>query len=195
MSRIRVATPADAGAFLEIYAPVVRDTPISFEIEPPSASELAERVRATLVDRPWLVLEGEEGAVGGYAYATAFRSRPAYRWCAEVSVYVRESHRGRGVGEALYRALLDALGAQGFRSAVAAVTLPNPASVALHERLGFEAVGVFRRVGYKFGRWHDVGWWQRSLGHGEEPPPPVPFPRLVEEGWRPPDPILPASRG
>lgn len=159
---IRDATEDDAEAMLAIYAPVVRDTAISFEIEPPSADEFRGRVRTILAAHPALVAV-EGAAVAGYAYASVWRARPAYSRTAETTVYVAADARGRGVGRALMTDLLGRLRARGFHRAVAGVTLPNPASVALHERLGFRPVGVFRECGRKFGRWHDVGWWDRGL--------------------------------
>ena len=147
---------------LAIYAPVVRETAISFEEEPPAEATFRERVRATLGARPWLVCE-LGGEVAGYAYAGAHRERAAYRWSVEPSVYVDAGHRRRGVARALYGALLDVLAVQGYFNAYAGIALPNPASVALHEACGFVPVGVYRGAGYKHGRWHDVGWWQRTL--------------------------------
>lgn len=168
--RIRLATEADAEAFADIYAPVVRDTAISFEMVPPDAAEFRERLRNVLRLAPWLVRE-DDGCVTGYAYATTFRARPAYRFTVETAVYVRESHRGRGVGRSLYDELLPRLVRQGFRRVIAGVTLPNAASVALHEGVGFTPVGVFRAVGFKFGKWHDVGFWERQLGPLVPTPP------------------------
>lgn len=159
---IRVATRADAHALLAIYGPIVRDTAISFELEVPAEDEFARRIAEVLPERPWLVAL-ESGEVIGYAYAGAFRSRPAYRWSVEVSVYVAEPARGQGVGGALYGALLRILRSQGYVSAYAGITLPNPGSVRLHERLGFRAVGVFHRAGFKLGAWRDVGWWECAL--------------------------------
>jgi phosphinothricin acetyltransferase len=177
--RLRLAGEDDAPAVLAIYGPVVRDTPISFELEPPSPAEMAERIRSTLELTPWLLAEAE-GRVAGYAYADPFRARPAYQWTAETTVYVHPDFQRRGVGRALYRALLAALRAAGYRSAVGGITLPNPASVALHESLGFLPVGVFRAAGFKQGRWHDVGFWQLELAPGDPPAaPPRPLAALL----------------
>lgn len=171
---IRLATPADADAVAAIYAPIVRDTAISFEAEPPSADEFRSRMREVGKMGPWLVLDDERG-VAGYAYAGAFRARHAYRFTVETTVYVREDARGRGVGRALYAAILPLLVAQGHRRAIAGVTLPNAGSVRLHESVGFRPVGVFAKVGFKFGKWHDVGFWDLELAsHVEEPPEPRP---------------------
>jgi phosphinothricin acetyltransferase len=137
----------------------VEGSPVSFEEQAPDAAELARRIAATSRTHPWLVAE-EEGEVVGYAYACPHRSRPAYRWAVDVSVYVSASHRGRGCGKVLYRELFARLRRQGFTAAFAGITVPNEASVGLHESLGFRAVGVFRRVGWKHGGWRDVGWWR-----------------------------------
>jgi L-amino acid N-acyltransferase YncA len=140
----------------------VRETAISFELEPPTAREIRRRIRESGVKTPWLVIV-DGSRVKGYAYASPFRGRPAYRFTVEVTVYVDAAHRGQGVARALYGSLLEALRADGYRRAVAGIALPNPASVALHESFGFAPVGVFRKVGWKLGRWHDVGFWQLDL--------------------------------
>jgi L-amino acid N-acyltransferase YncA len=158
---IRFADPSDGLALQAIYGPIVTSTPISFEWEPPTAEEMARRVRATLPEHPWLVAEGDR--VLGYAYATPHQSRAAYRWSTDVSVYVDSAARGQGVGTALYAVLFRLLQLQGFREAFAGITLPNTASVALHESLGFVRLGVYRRVGWKLGAWHDVGHWQHRM--------------------------------
>ena len=160
--RLRVASPVDGAALAAIYAPVVRETVISFELEPPDADEMARRVERTLPNHPWLVAESD-GDVVGYAYATSFRARAAYRFTAEVSTYIGARARRRGVARRLNVALLELLELQRVHSVIAGVTLPNEASVALHESLGFEPVGVYREVGFKFGTWCDVGFWSRPL--------------------------------
>lgn len=170
---IRLATPADAIAIRAIYAPVVRSTPISFELEPPTAEEMAARITAVLPAYPWLVLT-DRSAVMGYAYGRQFQVRPAYRWSVETSVYVDAGRRRAGVGRALYRSLLEVLACQGYRQALGGVALPNPASVRLHEACGFRLTGVQERLGWKLGAWHDVGWFQRELVPGTGAPlPPV----------------------
>jgi phosphinothricin acetyltransferase len=169
---IRLASEADAEAALAIYAPLVRSTAISFETQPPSAAEMRRRIRLSQDVLPWLVLE-REGRVDGYACAAPHRSRAAYRWSVEVSAYVRDGTRRRGTGRALYTSLMAVLALQGYRNACAGITLPNPASVAFHESLGFRSVGAYLKIGYKLGSWHDVGWWQRALGpHDAEPAEP-----------------------
>ena len=174
--RIRPADPVlDAAACAELYEPFVRKTAISFEEDPPSEAEIARRMRDTLVRYPWLVAE-VDGALAGYAYASAHRERAAYRWAVDVAVYVDPAHQRHGIGRALYEALLERLAAQGFRMACAGITLPNPASVALHERVGFERVGVYRRIGWKFEQWPDVAWYQRPLMPAGGDPPAEPGP-------------------
>jgi phosphinothricin acetyltransferase len=173
---IRPADPArDAAACAAIYAPCVESTPISFELTPPDATEFARRIERYSVTHQFLVAE-EGGEVVGYAYACRWRERPAYDWAVEVSVYVDGARKGEGVGRALYAELLDRLRAQGFRVAVAGITLPNPASVALHERMGFESIGALREVGWKVGGWHDVGYWQLLLAPDAADPPAAPLP-------------------
>lgn len=169
---IRLATPADAGACVEIYRPSIERSHASFEVTVPGVEDFAARMRDTLDDYPWLVSTDEDGAVTGYAYAFRHRSRHAYQWNAEVSAYVDSAAHRRGVGRALYLALFDCLRTQGMVNAYAGVTLPNDPSVAFHESLGFEPVGVYRRIGFKFGEWHDVGWWALRLREDDNPTPP-----------------------
>jgi phosphinothricin acetyltransferase len=173
--RIRTATVGDAEEIAAIYAPIVRDTVISFESEPPDATEIAGRISKTLETHPWLVAEIDR-RVAGYVYAGPHRARPAYRWSADVTVYVHDDFRRRGVGSSLYRALLEILERQNLHMAWAGITLPNPGSVAVHEAVGFEHVGTYREVGHKFGAWRDVGWWGRRIGEpGREVKEPVAF--------------------
>jgi L-amino acid N-acyltransferase YncA len=172
-STIRLATERDTEAIQRIYAPFVLDTAVSFEIEPPSVDEMRSRILKVLARLPWLVYE-LNGNVIGYAYASLHRERAAYGWSVDVTIYTDADHRRHGVGRALYTSLLAVLDLQGFYNAYAGITLPNPGSVGLHEAMGFEPVGVYRAVGYKLGRWHDVGWWQRSLrDHSGEPAAPL----------------------
>ena len=161
-ANVRLARAADAEAVQAIYAPEVIETPITFEIEPPSVAEMRQRIEDTMQVHPWLVYD-RDGAAIGYAYATTHRSRAAYRWSVDVSVYVHRQARGIGVGRALYAELLRLLRLQGFANAYAGITLPNAGSVALHESMGFKPVGVYRGVGFKLGAWHDVGWWELAL--------------------------------
>jgi phosphinothricin acetyltransferase len=178
--RIRVATEADADAIAAIYAPVVRETYISFELEPPDGPEMRRRVAQTLERYPWLVFE-RDGCVRGYAYASEHRSRAAYQWSVDVSVYVDPRQHRAGVGRALYRALFRLLQLQGHYGAYAGIALPNAASVGLHESLGFQPVGVYRAVGYKLGAWRDVGWWRLELREPDAAPqPPRRFPAVLD---------------
>lgn len=166
--RIRRAAASDAAAIADIYAHYVRETVITFDTDAPSAAEMAERISGGGL-YPWLVAE-EDGALLGYAYAAAFRTRPAYRFSVETTVYLRLGSGGRGIGSALYVPLLETLEAQGFTQAIAVIALPNEASVRLHERLGFVHAGTYAQVGWKLGQWLDVGLWQRPLGRAESPP-------------------------
>lgn len=163
---IRPAAPDDAAALLAIYAPFVERTAVSFEEAVPGEADFAERIRVANERWAWLVAESG-GALVGYAYAGAHRARSAYRHSVEVSAYVAGSHRRRGVARALYAALFPQLAALGYCNAYAGIALPNDASLALHRALGFADIGVFPRVGRKFGRWHDVAWLHRALR--EEP--------------------------
>jgi phosphinothricin acetyltransferase len=160
---IRVATADDAAAIQAIYAPIVEHTFISFETEPPTVDEMERRIAATLPTLPWLVHEDDVGRVAGYAYAGRHAERPAYQWSVNVSVYLRDDTRGKRVGRRLYETLLPMLAALGYYQAFAGIALPNAASVALHESLGFAPLGVYRNVGHKLGAWRDVGYWQLEL--------------------------------
>lgn len=171
---IRIALESDAAAVAAIYAPIVAETAISFETVPPSAKMMAERMRSTLATHPFLVAE-RAGKVVGYAYASAHAAREAYQWSTNVTVYVAADARGGRVGRRLYGVLFPVLEAQGFHAAFAGIALPNAASVALHEAVGFQPLGVYREVGFKHGRWHDVGYWRRSLNVETPPSPPVAF--------------------
>ena len=177
---IRGASPADAGAIAAIYAPHVTDSVSSFELEPPSPAEYAKRMRAR-PRLPWLVAEESE-AVVGFAYASQHRTRAAYRWSVDVSVYLGPDARGRGIGRALYERLIPEVRGLGYVCAFAGITLPNPASVGLHEAMGFTPVGIYRDVGFKLGAWRDVGWWQLRMCE------PLADPDEPRE-WQPSDPI------
>lgn len=174
---VRLATVADAAACAAIYRPYVEDTVISFELQPPTADDMAARIERVLERTPWLVAE-VDGVVRGYAYGTRHRERPAYDWTVETAVYVDRGWQGRGVGRALLEALLDILRRQGFHLVVAGITLPNPGSVALHRKLGFEQVGEFEAMGWKAGGWHGVGWFALELGPRSRGPSPI---RPLEE--------------
>lgn len=159
---IRPATPEDAEAIAAIYRPYVTDTVITFELDPPDAAEMRARIAQVMPSHPWLVAEAD-GVVLGYAYATPYRTRAAYRWVAETGIYMADAARGRGIGTPLYQALLDALTQRGFVAAMGVMTAGNPASTALHERLGFVDTGTQPGIGYKHGGWHDVVFWQKDL--------------------------------
>ncbi|GGO86793.1 N-acetyltransferase [Nocardioides phosphati] len=163
---VRVATANDAGACAGIYGPYVEDTVVSFETEAPTPEQMAARIGSAI---RWLVAVDADDTVIGYAYASSHRERAAYRFACDVSVYVRPGNAGRGVGRALYEALLADVEQQGYRMACAGIALPNPASVGLHTALGFRPVGTYERIGWKRGAWHDVHWMQRPLG-GDGPP-------------------------
>ncbi len=172
MNRVRCANAADAEGILAIYAPIVRNTAISFEIEPPTLAQMQSRIEATVAKLPWLVSESDRG-IAGYAYASRHRERAAYQWSVDVSVYVAAECRGKGLGRRLYTPLLGMLEDLGYYSALAGIGLPNPASVALHESMGFRPIGIYHKIGYKLGAWHDVGWWECELrDHADEPEPP-----------------------
>jgi phosphinothricin acetyltransferase len=180
---IRMARAEDAEAIANIYRPIVASTAISFELVPPSVEEIKQRILTNLQFAPWLVSTGSQDEALGYAYASKHRERLAYQWSVDVAIYVDPEQRRRGIGRALYTSLAALLRLQGFYAAHAGITLPNSASVALHESLGFRPVGVYRAVGYKLGAWHDVGWWQLSLRERAGEPA---TPHSVEEAQRDP---------
>jgi len=159
---IRQATEADAAALRTIYAPFVESTPVSFETVVPSVEEFAARIAKALSKWQYLVAE-HDGEIAGYAYGSTHRERAAYRYSVEVSAYVDPRFHRRGIGSALYRQLFEDLSAKGYCSAFAGITVPNDASVGMHRSVGFEDIGVFKRIGWKFDRWHDVFWMQRTL--------------------------------
>ena len=159
---LRAANEADAAAVQRIYAPIVEHTVISFELVAPTVAEITDRIRTVTSSLPWLVAE-RDGKVVGYAYAARHAERAAYRWSVDVSIYLAESARGQGIGTRLYTALFDELRRLGYVSAYAGITLPNAASIGLHESLGFVTVGAFPNAGFKFDAWHTVGWMYLAL--------------------------------
>jgi phosphinothricin acetyltransferase len=174
--RVRLAdADLDSERVAEIYRPAIEDSVISFEETAPTADEMADRMRKVLARLPWLVAEDESGVVVGYAYASPHRERAAYRWSVDISVYVDPARHRRGVGRLLYDELLERLRGQGFVNVYAGVTLPNPASVALHEAIGMRRIGTYERVGYKLGQWRDVAWFGMRLIEppGDTPAEPV----------------------
>jgi phosphinothricin acetyltransferase len=175
MPHIRVATAADAAAILQIYAPYITDTSYTFEIDVPTEQSFAERINNYLQTYPWLVCE-MDGMLAGYAYGSKHRERTAYQWSVECSVYIHDDFQRAGVGRALYSALIEILKLQQFRNLYAVINLPNEGSVAFHEKMGFQYFATYRNVGYKLGKWKNVGWWQLQLNeYSFEPAPPVKF--------------------
>lgn len=177
--RHRLATPDDGAAIAAVYAPYVTDTFVSFEAEAPDEAEMRRRIENGGELYPWVVVQ-TDGGIAGYASASPFRPRAAYRYAVETSVYLDPSQCGRGLGRPLYERLLVLLERQGFTQAIGAISLPNEASVRLHERLGFAKAGVYAQVGWKCGRWLDVGLWQRPLAPATVPPT---EPRPFAEAW------------
>ena len=169
---VRLATPADACGCLAIYRPFVETSHTTFETEVPSIAEFARRIEATLAVRPWIVAE-EDGKIAGYTYSSPIKDRAAYQWSVEVAIYVAEGMRERGLGRSLYEALFRCLAGQGFVNAIGIIALPNDASIALHESLGFTKVSHLKEIGFKLGAWHDSGWWQKRLApFSSNPTPP-----------------------
>ena len=174
MNAVRIAAEADAEAIAAIYAPYVRETAISFDEEPPSPDEMRRRLVSARDTYPFLVFD-DGGRIQGFAYASAHRAKPAYRWSVETTVYApRHLHR-RGIGKALYTRLIDLLIRQGFHAAFAGIVPPNQGSVGLHEAMGFVYLGTFPEIGFKHGQFHDLGWWRRTLAEGKPCHDPIPF--------------------
>lgn len=159
---IRLAKESDASALLDIYAPFVVNTAITFDVQTPTLEEFIQKMKQIQQEAPYLVYE-HEGEVLGYAYASSHRQREAYRWTRELSVYIREDAKSKKCGTALYTSLLELLRCQNYRTVLAGITLPNIPSVNFHERLGFYPVGVYDNIGFKLGKSHRVGWWQLML--------------------------------
>ena len=180
---IRLANAGDAEALAAIYQPFVEQSRVSFEEVAPSAEEMAGRIVGPQPGmHPWLVAE-EEGRLHGFAASSPFRSRRAYRWSVETGIYVDEQSHGRGIGRKLLAALVELLTRQGYVAAIGAIALPNEASVRLHEALGFDPAGVYRRTGFKMGEWIDVGLWQKDLAaRSDDPAEPRPFDGLFSPG-------------
>ncbi len=178
MSIIRLATPADAAAILDIYAPYIRNSSLTFETEVPSLKAFTERIQTYLINWPWLVCESE-GKIAGYAYGTRYRERVAYQWCTESSIYMHDNFQKAGIGRVLYATLFDILKIQGFNNVYAVINLPNEKSVAFHERCGFEYFATYEKVGFKLGKWKNVGWWKLNVNdYGDEPAAPIKFAEL-----------------
>lgn len=162
MIEIRSVRPSDVEELVAIYAPYVEETVITFETQVPTATEFADRIEKILEKFPYLVAE-EEGRILGYAYASTYYPRAAYDWTVELSIYISQKARGQGIGNLLYSHLEKELIARGFKNFLACISLPNPASLALHKKMGYKQVAHLKKVGYKFGNWHDVVWLQKSL--------------------------------
>lgn len=175
---IRPATIQDAGEILKIYSPFILNSGITQETEIPTIESFRERIISTMEERPWLVCE-MDSEIAGYAYAGKHRERKGYQWCVEPSVYVDEKYYRFGVAKALYTALFDILQLQGYVNAYAVITLPNEKSVAFHENFGFRYLTTYKKIGYKLGQWHDVGWWEKQVNpHREKQTEPVKFSSL-----------------
>ncbi|MEO7922566.1 MAG: N-acetyltransferase family protein [Chitinophagaceae bacterium] len=178
---IRLATPDDAKGILTIYAPYIEETSFTFETEIPTIEQFAERIGSYLQNWPWLLCE-DEGMIVGYAYATRYRERTAYQWCTESSVYIHEDFQRTGIARVLYTGLFDILKRQGFRNIYAVINLPNDRSVAFHEKCGFTYFATYEHVGYKLGKWKNVGWWRLIVNDfGMDPVAPVKFSELNKD--------------
>ena len=172
---LRIANEKDADAILSIYTPYITGTSFSFETETPSSIQFAERISANLQHWPWLVCE-TDGKIAGYAYGSRYRERKGYQWCVECSVYIHDDFQRRGIAKTLYAALLEILKLQGYRNVYAVINLPNDKSVSFHESFGFTWLTTYKNVGYKLGKWKDVGWWQLTINeYSDEPAPPIKF--------------------
>ncbi|MGH2553215.1 MAG: GNAT family N-acetyltransferase [Chitinophagaceae bacterium] len=175
MKQIRIADGSDAEGILSIYAPYIEHSSFTFETIVPAKDEFAERIKYNLQNWPWLVCE-VDGVIAGYAYATRYRERTAYQWGTECSVYIHDDYQRTGIAKALYISLFEILKKQGFRNVYAVINLPNERSVAFHESCGFKYFATYEKVGYKLGKWKNVGWWRLMLNEfGDEPPAPQKF--------------------
>jgi len=176
----RLATVDDAPQIQAIYAPIVTETATSFELTVPTIEDIAGRIKKYTAQYAWLVCM-DHHTVTGYAYGSLHRTRTAYQWSTEVSVYVHHAYRKRNIGRALYLTLFDVLALQGYYNAFAGVVVPNHASEALHTAVGFAPIGVYRNIGYKLGKWHDVKWFQRVLRPQDKSPvPPKPIAEFLD---------------
>jgi len=181
MAILRLASPADAEGILSIYAPYIENTSFTFETEVPSLPEFSKRIKNYMENWPWLVYE-TDGQIAGYAYAGRYRERIAYQWCVESSVYINDNFQQHGIAGKLYSALFDILKKQGFRTVYAVINLPNDKSVKFHEKCGFHYFATYEKVGYKLGKWKNVGWWQLSINeYTDQPQPPIKFSQLDKE--------------
>lgn len=181
---IRTAKPEDAEALLRIYAPYVEETAISFEYETPSVEEFSRRIQKTMEKYPYLVAE-LDGEPVGYCYVSEFKSREAYGWDVETTIYIRRNCRQCGVGRKLYEKLETILRVQNMLNLNACIAYPHPESIAFHEKMGYETVAHFHKCGYKLGKWLDIVWMEKMLSeHPDVPKPVIPFSELDEETVR-----------
>ena len=173
-----MATKDDAAGMLEIYAPFILNSGITQETEVPPVEDFQHRIISNLEERPWLVCE-INNEIAGYAYAGKHRERKGYQWCTEPSVYISEKYFGFGIANALYTALFDILKIQGYVNAYAVITLPNDRSITFHKKFGFGYLTTYKKIGYKLGQWHDVGWMQYEINpHNEDPTEPIKFTQI-----------------
>ena len=179
MVNARIANVNDAQGILQIYTPHVLHDACTFETRVPSTDEFEARISKCLQKFPWIVCEIDNN-IAGYVYASMHREREAYQWTCESSVYVHKNFKGKGIGKALYEALFQILEAQSLVNVYAGITLPNEASVRLHEGCGFRLFAEYENIGYKLGKWHKVGWWKLQINnHDPKPTPPLLFPELA----------------
>jgi L-amino acid N-acyltransferase YncA len=184
MIEVRLATSEDAAGILAIYAPHVLSGICTFETELPTTEQIAQRIDNCLPRFPWIVCS-IDGQIAAYVYASKHREREAYQWSCECSVYVHNDFAGKRIGEELYRSLIEILSMQGFRNLYAGITLPNDPSIRLHEKCGFAHFATYENIGYKLGRWHNVGWWKLRLNDCiPDPPPPLKLSELKPETLR-----------
>jgi phosphinothricin acetyltransferase len=181
MTQVRLATTNDAQQIIAIYSPSILNTSISFETEVPSTEEMQKRIETILQKYPWIICE-VDGTIAGYVYASKHREREAYQWSCECTIYMHNNFKGKGIGKELYQLLFEILKLQGFRNVYAGITLPNEASVTLHEKCGFTHFATYENIGYKFGAWHSVGWWKLQINEYDlQPPPPLKISELNSE--------------
>lgn len=179
MGEIRLATIEDAKQVLEIYSNYVINTATSFETDVPSEQEMQSRIASCLQKYPWIVCVINE-RIAGYVYSSKHREREAYQWSCESSVYVDDDFQGRGIGKKLYQLLFQILKLQGFRNVYAGITMPNEASINLHEKCGFKHFATYENIGYKLGKWHTVKWWKLQINNYDlNPPPPIKISELT----------------
>lgn len=181
MTEVRLAHTRDAQQIRDIYSPSILTAAASFETEVPSVQEVERRIETCLQKFPWIVCV-VDGSVAGYVYASKHRERSAYQWTCECSAYIGEKYKGKGMGEELYRVLFALLKMQGLRNVYAGITLPNPASVRLHEKHGFRHFATYENIGYKLNSWQTVGWWQLRINEYDRDPLPPSWLPMLDRG-------------